>query len=397
MKIHVDVKGPEVFTPCNPVKGVVRLKLLRSTVVKDLIISLQGSVRTSLVEPGPAFILGNDAPTVAEEVHELFKLSKGLSPQGNMRLTPREYTLPAGEHYFPFEISFPSDPQYEPSHPGLEGNETVLPPSYQAHAAEHGAAAKVEYILKVDVNRPGQLRTTRSTSTQRKLTFLSPDPDPYSMPSLRLPYYGRQGVLYTSSQAPHLIVEGRLPSPVLFPGEKLPLHLFVWGLPTRFESFSQVRLRSLSITLQSTTLITAGTHRTSWTTFRNLHEFTNLKGIISGAQDNGPLSEINESIYRNVVIPKVAPSFTTCTIEQKYALGVDVGLSVGEMTNLKPVNIVLNVQIWSGIGNRRAYPAIPSGPTWSEGIPSAVPLSPGYLAHLGAFGPDAEDGPPPYY
>ncbi|KAL2827791.1 hypothetical protein BDW59DRAFT_160099 [Aspergillus cavernicola] len=415
MGIYLDLRefdSEKMYTPSEPVRGLVLLRLDRSTVISYVTLSIEGSARTSLVKKGPAFILGSDTPMVADESHQLLKLSKTLFPRANIPGLPGGYTLSEGEYAFPFEIGFPLQSQCSKHQPELRHILTVLPPSFEAHAAGEGGVARIEYILRIDVKRPGRFK--EGTSIQRKLLFTPSDPAPHLMPLSGSGYYGRHGALYINNLAkslkaaalytpgtvPILLLEGRLPSPpILYPDETLPLHLFVRCLPTQMEYILPVTLRSLVIALDSTITVTAGTCHTSWTSSRKLLNLKGLKEVVSGVQGTEILSEINNSILQNVTIPMVTPSFTTCTVEQKYSLNVDAGFSLGVTTKLRPIKVVMNVEIWSRTGPRKElYSAISGDLGRSEGSNLLVPLRPRCLAHLGAVEAAAEDrGPPPPY
>ncbi|KAL4862990.1 hypothetical protein BDV12DRAFT_202520 [Aspergillus spectabilis] len=403
--LRVDTK--RVFTAGDVVEGVVRLRLSRATVISDVTVSLEGSVRTFLLEKGPAFILGNDVPTVAEEHHKLFTSSKVLFPHANIPLTSKGFALPRGEFTFPFELTFPLSSSCSISQIGLKHVQTVLPPSFNGHATDHGAEAKIEYILNVEAKRSGRLR--KSFAIQQNFIFSPPDPSLHLMPVPHSGWYARQAALYTripaldlttaasasSDPLPVLLLEAKLPSLlVLYPGGSLPLHLCVRSLPMQMQLLPTARLRSLAITLQRRTSVTAGTHHTSWQSSTEIFNLSGLTRLVNRGLDVEELSDLNDIILHTTTVPNITPSFTTCTAEQTYALEVDAWFSVEKSNTLKPVKVVMNVEVWSGNGTgNELNPIAPA----NENTDALVPLRPGCLAHIGVDEGGAEErGPPPY-
>ncbi|KAL2807803.1 hypothetical protein BJX63DRAFT_60807 [Aspergillus granulosus] len=403
MGIYLDIQGVgsnKVFTPHEAVKGVVRLELDRSTVISDITLSLEGSIRTSLIEKGPAFILGNDVPKVADEKHQLFNASKVLFPHPNTPFIARGYALSEGKYDFPFEISFPLAAECSTLQPALRHRETMLPPSFEAHAVKNGANAYVAYILRAEVTRRTRLR--KVTSTDQKVTFLPLDPSAALRSALGTGYRTTQKGLYLSPQnspgcsrtaLPILLLEAKLPSPpVLYPRERLPLQLCVRSLPTRIHHILPIKLQSLAISLRSTTNITANTHNTCWASSRKLLDLRGLDEIIKCDRESDVLLEIKHGPIRSVTVPATSPSFTTCTIEHKHSLEIDAVFSLSELYTLSSVRLVINVEMLSGNESRTGLYAEDPG---QDG--DAIPLRCGCLAHLGALDTvDRESDPPPY-
>jgi hypothetical protein len=267
-----------------------------------------------------------------------------LFPEANLPPISEGYTLSKGVYSYPFEIRFPLESECQISHPGVRHLEAVLPPSFEARAASHGARAKIDYILKVEIKRPGRFQ--RRISTEQKLNFLPLDPSPFPIIPSGSGYHTKQEALYVSALAmgknrtytdrpPVLLLEAKVPSPaVLYSGERLPLHLFVRDLLT-LEGLCPVVLRSLVIILRNRTAIAAGAHRTSWTSSSELLNLKGLKKVVSSSAEIEGLSKINDCILQNATIPKVTPSFTTCTVERKYSIEVEAEFTLGKDTKFK--------------------------------------------------------------
>lgn len=134
---------------------------------------------------------------------------------------------------------------------------------------------------------------------------------------------------------PVLLLKAKLSSPAtLCSGERLPLRLFVRNLITP-ECVGPVLLGSLVVTLQSRIAIVAGIHRTSWTSSSQLLDLKGLKEAVPSSPEDEGLSEINPRIVQSSTIPKAMPSFTACTVEQKYLLEVEAGFTLGNDTRLR--------------------------------------------------------------
>ena len=264
---------------------------------------------------------------------------------------PEGYTLCQGEYCYPFEIRFQRESECQISRPEVRHLKAVLPPSFEARAASHGAQAKIDYTLKVELKRPGRFQPR--ISTEQKLDFLPLDPSPFLITPSGSAYPTKQEALYISDLAtgknrnytgrlPVLLLEAKLPSPaILYWGERLPLRLFVRNLLT-LEDLCPIVLRSLVIILRSRTAIAAGIHHTSWTSSSKLLNLKGLKEVVSSSPEIDGLSEINDGIVQHATIPKVTPNFTTCTVEQKSSLEVEAGFTLRKETKLR---------VWCAIRN----------------------------------------------
>ncbi|KAL4876364.1 hypothetical protein BJY04DRAFT_223152 [Aspergillus karnatakaensis] len=401
------------YTTGDNVHGVVRVRLSRSMEISDVTISLKGSVRTFLIEKGPAFILGNDVPKVAEEHHKLFTTSKVLFPHDNIQpsSTPKGVVLHRGEYTIPFELSFPATSTCSSSQPGFKHVETVLPPSFEGQATDHGAEARVEYVVRAEVNRPGRLK--KGASTHQNLRFSPPDPSPHSLPFSNSGWCTGRGPLHAglspvistfssgtpSRELPILLLEARVPyPPILYPGGPLPLHLSIQSLPTHMQLVPTTRIRALSINLYGSTFAKAGIHHASWKSTTELFHLDSLSRLVNCGQYMEELSDLNRTILDDTTLPELTTSFTTCTVEQTYTLEVEAWFSVGKNDALKSVKISINVELWSGNNTENGITgASPSHQDAHEHARSVISLRPGLLAHLAGGAGDRDDrGPPPY-
>ncbi|KAL4996474.1 hypothetical protein BDV10DRAFT_187127 [Aspergillus recurvatus] len=386
MGIQLVLQGFDVdrtFTPGQAVTGSVFLKLNQPTLVSNITICLHGSVRTSLVEKGSPFILGNDLPTVAEENHPLFKSSNVLFPPRDIPQLSRSYTLSKREYSFPFEICFPQ---------ARNSSDAQLPPSFRSRSEKHSVEANIKYVLTIELQRPGRFR--RRIAIERQLDFLPSDAAPIWSASLGSGSHTRQAALYidplvrtrAGTRIPVLVLEGILPSPpVLCAGRNLPVQLRIRHLPTRLDYTIPTRLQHIAISLRSTTAIVAGSHRISWNTSQTLITLNGVDKHIVSFRDVDSFTEINSSILDNIIVPDVPPSFNCKAVEQKYSLEVEAGFSLGDAIKLERVKIAVEVEVWFGCC----------------GGDNGVIIHPidgrGYRDLFGAFAAGADRQPPPCY
>ena len=265
-----------------------------------------------------------------------------MLPSSDTPIHPGGYTLRKGFHSFPFAVRFPLLSTCERSQSLVRHLETILPPSFDSHAPGRQSSAKIDYILKAEVKRPGRFHW--NISTQQELLFIPLDPPLSSIPlgpgfgttasrELYLHDIVPLGQLTPSarrsaSQDPILLLEVRLPSPaVLYAGDKIPLSLFLHKFPAEPDGVFPIELRSVVISLRSTTTATLGIDHTSWTSSRNLLHLTDLRRAVASFQEKDVLSELNGGIH-DLNIPDITPSFTACTVRHEYSLEVTSGFSL---------------------------------------------------------------------
>ncbi|KAL4758154.1 uncharacterized protein BDW70DRAFT_162833 [Aspergillus foveolatus] len=369
--------GDRTYTSGEAVTGSLLLKLDRPTIIPNITVSLHGSIRTSLIGKGSPFILGNDLPTVAQENHQIFRLSNRLFPPRDAPQLPKSYTLSNGEYSFQFEICFPQ---------ALNTSDTQLPPSFINRSETHGAEARIEYFLRIDLKRSGRFR--RRITIERHLNFIPSDAAPIRSAYLISGFNKRRVVLYNLSPAhtqagsavPVLILEAVLPYPfVLYTGGNLPMRLRLRRLPAKLNC-KPIKLKYVAISIRSTVTVSAGLHRTSWHSSQALVTLSELDDLIS-CGDEESFTDINSSILDNTIVPKVPSTFNDKLAEQKYSLEVEAGFSLGDAIKLKMLRIPIEVRVWSGF--------------CSEGSERGISATggSGHLDLLGAF--DADEGREP--
>lgn len=265
--------------------------------------------------------------------------------------------MPKGSHSFPFAISFPLLSACDRSQSLVRHLATALPPSFDSHAPGGRGSAKIDYILKAKVKRPGIFHW--DILTQQELLFIPLDPPLSSIPlgpghgtatSRELYLHDivptRQRTApaqHSAGQDPTLLLEARLPSPaVLYAGDKVPLTLLLHTFPATPGNAFPIQLRSVAISLQSTTTVNVGIDHTSWKSSRNLLHLTDLRRTVANSQKKDVLSDLNSSMLHNVTIPNITPSFTTCTVRHEHSLDVTSGFSLENHAKLRVRSIPLS-------------------------------------------------------
>ncbi|OJJ03027.1 hypothetical protein ASPVEDRAFT_84492 [Aspergillus versicolor CBS 583.65] len=387
------LRNGKAYSSTEAVKGVVHLKAGSGAPVDfQVTATLEGVIRTSLIEKGPAFILGNDMPLVASENHQLFRTSKVVFPDQNSPSSTFQYTPFNGEYAIPFEINFPLQTQCakhpdEPAHKGV-----TLPSSFEARATMFGAAARVQYTVRIDVKgREGD------ASFKRVVMISAAAPPLYlalmSNRALRTTSTVKLPHLHLQYTPPTLSLEARLPSPILRIGQRLPLRMFVRGPLVEGQALFPSKLSSLRISLESTTNIRAEARHKSWTTSTDLLNLKTLNEPVTCLAGLDVLPDINRTIFHRVSIPDVAPSFASCTVEHTYSLAVDARFSFCKARKVQSTKLVLKVEIWPANRTVQSPSAVPSRNCSSpqDRIPT------GELPLQGCTQVEAYDSEPPPY
>ncbi|KAL4747391.1 hypothetical protein BDW72DRAFT_196748 [Aspergillus terricola var. indicus] len=385
MGIELALQGLDcdrALTSGDAVSRSLLLKLDRQTIVSNITVSLHGSVRTSLVNKGSPFILKNDLPTVAQENHQLFRLSSLLFPPRDVPQLSKNYTLSKREYSFPFEICFPEAPNSSDAH---------FPPSFVSRSETHGAEVNIEYVFRIDLKRPGRFR--RRIAIERHLNFIPSKSAPIRSAYLYSGFSMKQAALYghssTSTPAgtgiPVLIMEAVLPSPsVLYAGGDLPVQLRIRRLPATLDCIP-IKIQYIAISLRSTVTLFAELHRMSRNSSQALVMLNELDDLLVSSGDEESFADIKSSILDNTVVPEVLPSFYNKLVEQKYSLEVEAGFSLAGAVKSSRVTVAIEVDVWSGFCTENSERSIRANGT------------PEYLDLLGAFGAGVDRQPPPCY
>ncbi|KAL4952956.1 hypothetical protein BDW69DRAFT_184962 [Aspergillus filifer] len=332
MGIHIDILGlsdDNVYTSNDLVQGIVAIKAGKGTRISDITIALKGTVKSSVIEAGPAFIMGNDVPKVAQEEHEFVRMSQRLFPYTNTLPGHDQPVHATNRHTIPFKLCFPAVQML----PGA--SQKPLPPSFQTRSSEKAAAAEIVYSLEVVVKRHKRLRT--DTTTEKVLTLIPSYPSAV-VRALHPSTHSAQTLYATNTLSttnidnlPTLTVEARLPSSILQTGHKIPLRLYVRMLPRRTNQVSSVVLKTLNIRLRALTSIRAVGQKRSWSSTLSLLDLEGIDEVFACSSGTESLSEVHNRSLQHLMLSSSNPSFSTTTVEQRHVIEVEAVFSIPEL------------------------------------------------------------------
>ncbi|KAI9782192.1 MAG: hypothetical protein M1839_005306 [Geoglossum umbratile] len=373
MKVTLELEQPVgnhvAFTTLEYVRGIANLHLWHEEAVSKIVLSLRGRLQAALSKstgsqdsiPGAA-----DSHKLTKVRVQLFKLSQNIFPPVHVPLALKGFTLKGGTHSFPFEIRFPVLSVCHKPQPWITHLKTTLPPSFEFRAPNHEGSAKVQYWLRVKVQRPGRFK--HNPLSEQELTFLPLDP---ALPPPMLdPAYSRSiqplGVGNLVSNVPpstfrsasglatregcFVLLEATLPSPaILYIRRTVPMRLFVKTHATLVDDYPQIMLRTLGVAIRTNTTVTIRSDSATWTSSRDLMRISGLELQLIGSHVNGELLyEISKDLWKDATVSDMTPSFTTCTVTQQHSLVVTAGFSYGpEDTDY--VETAINVEVHSGV------------------------------------------------
>nr|POE59208.1 hypothetical protein CFP56_24477 [Quercus suber] len=369
--IILDQPGNSSFTNLDEISGRVVVRSARSIDVDAIVVKLEGESRSRLMSPGggPA----NERPRPMLEYHKILYRVQTVFPapeilEARNSLSGRStYTLPAGQHEYPFRFKIPfnnschtdrnpvptvvgigSFSGLEVARPATQHVKKTLPPTMSGFPGE----AEIRYFVKTTINRhsifkenprayapftffpiePPRPPVTGSEIFARQRHSFTHFPDSGNPMKARVKgLFGDKRASGPSSptvgDAPQVSVDVRLPQPpILTCNANLPLRMIVKKLN---DSNEVLLLSSLQVSLIAYTKIRAHnvfrTEQTSWIIMSR----TNM-GVALGSPTDPAQTEtvLDDSMWRQVALPNtVAPSFETCNIQRFYQLDVRLGLS----------------------------------------------------------------------
>ena len=105
--------GPISFTNLDEILGKVVVRCPKRADVDSIVVKLEGESRTRLLSPGGG-PTNNDHPRPQLEYHKIlyrvqtvFPLAQVLQSRGQSSGNKATYTLPAGQHEYPFRFKIP--------------------------------------------------------------------------------------------------------------------------------------------------------------------------------------------------------------------------------------------------------------------------------------------------
>jgi hypothetical protein len=149
-----------------------------------------------------------------------------------------------------------------------------------------------------------------------------------------------------------IIVDARLPNPaaILFPGQPIPITLVI----KRDNGFAKtIVLQSVEIILNVITTIEIQGEKSSDKSQLSIFSKRNLNITLPPEREELPVCATDISGNGQIYFPRVfLPSFHSCNIARTYSLIVRVGLLPESAKKPKRVELVIAVQVYSGLNRR---------------------------------------------
>lgn len=251
-----------------------------------------------------------------------------LFPRPQIPPTTKGYTLSKGVYSFPFNVQFPVFSVCPQQLSGTLHPIATLPPSFYSKTLDPRGYASILYWLEVCVQRPGRLR--RNGLLEQGISFLPLDPTlpPPMISPAEFRHHGR-----------YVMLEATFPSPsVLFVGSTIPLRLFTVDSTIPAQYPPSITLRSLTIGIQTHTTVVADKQSNTWTSSQDIVCISGIEQPVTNLRSRR--TEISSDLWRSTVLPKLVPSFTTCTVSQQYSLQVTATFA-HDSTNTTDVQYLL--------------------------------------------------------
>ncbi|EME46644.1 hypothetical protein DOTSEDRAFT_70604 [Dothistroma septosporum NZE10] len=398
--VILDQPGNVAYTNLDQISGRVIVRAAKSSDVSNILLKLEGESRTRLMSPaGP----NGERPKPQVEYHKILYKVQMVFPPGEVAESRSHtsgkgahYTLPAGQHEYPFSFKLPFNNScdlsrnqmpmvvgLEVAKPAQRHVKKTLPPTLNGFPGE----AEIRYFVKCTVNRhsifkenarayapfnffPIEPPRAPSTGTEvyaRQKHHFDPYPDDHTVKDRTKGIFGKKSgapnspTTGGSTQGPAISVDARLPEPaILTCNSDIPLRLIVKRIN---DSAGAIFLQSLQVSLIGHTKIRAHevfrTETNSWIVMSK----SNM-GIALGLPNDSTNTEtvLDDRMWRGQSLPNtVAPGFESCNIDRFYQLDIRIGLSYagdgskvrpGQMRKI-PQNIVLPLRldtaVYSGI------------------------------------------------
>ncbi|KAI4748142.1 hypothetical protein E4T50_01549 [Aureobasidium sp. EXF-12298] len=401
------------YTNLDYISGKVFVRTQTATTVSSIVVKLEGESRTRLLAPpNPS----NDRQKPQLEFHKILYKTLAVFPPpevagqqgGSNSLSGKTaYTLPAGQHEYPFRFKFPFNNACNPS---SNSNPTIslfgglnvevyksphshvkktLPPTLVGFPGE----AEIRYYVKATVNRPSLFKENARAYVPFNFCPIEPPRPPPSdalgyarrrhqfninMPSAptALPSKSKMASFFggskktsestsgsTTPTAPFIAVDLRLPEPAILTCAKpVPARIVVTSLNGKITGLT---LLSLQLEVVAITKIRAQevgrVERGSTVLFSRSGMAVPLQFGDSAARDaiapNGgeieTEAEIDSRYWSDTPLPNIVPpSFETCNITRAYEVFARVGIrydGTASMPQTTTIDLRLPVQIFSGI------------------------------------------------
>ncbi|QIW97931.1 hypothetical protein AMS68_003449 [Peltaster fructicola] len=390
--IILDQPANTIFTNLDEISGRVILRCTKAVNITSIVVKLEGESRTRLLGQRTPGSYDKDDTKQTLETHKILYQVLSVFPPANVadarNAAKGVFTLPSGNHEYPFKFKIPFNNacfNSQPSLPGIQLNRSslglemtrepsrhvkqTLPPTLTGFPGE----AEISYFVKTTIARQGLLKENpRAFSPFSFLPIEPPRP-----PATGEHRYARQKYDFSSAadatkkskmkslfsgassngaigDGQSLSVDIRLPEPpIITCNQALPLSIVVKKLNG---ATGMLYMQSLQVALVGYTKVTAHEferlEQQNWV----LLSRSNMQTPIGSASDTADQEiTLDSDLWRTTPLPTtIAPSFVTCNIQRYYQIDVRIGLSyTGRAAGSKPQTVVLpfklDTQVFSGI------------------------------------------------
>ncbi|THZ05724.1 hypothetical protein D6C95_02710 [Aureobasidium pullulans] len=402
------------YTNLDYISGKVFVRTQTATTVSSIVVKLEGESRTRLLPPpNPS----NDRQKPQLEFHKILYKTVAVFPPPEVAGQQQgasgslsgktAYTLPAGQHEYPFQFKFPFNNACDPS---SNSNPTIslfgglnvemyktphshvkktLPPTLVGFPGE----AEIRYYVKATVNRPSLFKENARAYVPFNFCPIEPPRPPPSDAlgyarrrhqfNVNLPttptaapskskmasfFGGSKKTTETASgattpTAPFIAVDIRIPEPaILTCARPVPVRLIVTSLngTTTALTLSSLQLEVVAITKvraqdvgrveRSSTVLFS---RSGMAVPLHFGDSTTRGTSAPNIEETELEAEIDARLWNETPLPNVVPpSFETCNIARTYEIFARIGIHYdgpGSMPQTTTIDLRLPVQIFSGI------------------------------------------------
>lgn len=316
-----------------------------------------------------------------KETHEVLYQTQKVFPPRDIEQSSqsKEFTLPSGEYNFDFCFTIPLYSECAARGPrgwgplGVTHEQTKLPPSI--HALD--GMARVEYFLKVTVDRAGTFKTNQRAF--RPVFFRPIDGDNRTTGwAINKGYYSRipielepekekdkekkKGFRRLLPRSVKIGVPSKAclecrspPGIILLPSKQLPYQLFLhFTIPP---GLAQLMIEEFTVSLVEITQLRAGNKTQNLSFEKKLTTSKKLlrpltvpvaSAIPSDLEDLYQI-EVGTELLKSIRIPeRLPPTFDSCNIKRSYAIKFSLGIRSSDSFCLTNVHVRFDVTINSG-------------------------------------------------
>ncbi|KAL1296585.1 hypothetical protein AAFC00_000082 [Neodothiora populina] len=380
------------YTNLDIISGRVVVKTPSSTNISSIVVKLEGESRTRLLPPPNP---NGDRQRAQLEFHKiLYKIQIVFPPpdvleekQSTIIAGKTTFTLPPGQHEYPFRFKFPFNNDCTASSSmnptvslfgGLNVDVARIPPKHVKGTLPptltgFPGEAEIRYYLKTTVNRPSLFKenarayvpfnfcpiepprppvTDAQVFARRRHEFFNSHAEKGPSKSRMKSFLGRDKSAQEAAAPKHpsIAIDMRLPEPaILTCARELPLRILIISTNGVKQSMS---LQSLQVELISITVVRAHDISRTEQSSTIIASLSNI-GTPINFPEGSDEAEIDSRMWHTQVLPNtIPPSFVACNISRSYEIVTRTCIkyeSVGSQPQFITADLRLPVQVFSGV------------------------------------------------